>query len=153
MVIPDHKTSKTVGAKVLPLNSPLLAILKRRAGDKLGRLVFPGLVKDKPIQGLRHMWLRVLGVEGCNLGEATPHDLRRTFMTVSVELGYPPNIGDILLGNSLGKIRDTYTNLSMEGILATASEDTAQWIASALRGKNPKAGVKVTITQELEALA
>jgi len=99
------------------------------------------------------MWLRVLGVEGCNLGEATPHDLRRTFMTVSVELGYPPNIGDILLGNSLGKIRDTYTNLSMEGILATASEDTAQWIASALRGKNPKAGVKVTITQELEALA
>ena len=144
MVIVDHKTSWTVGPKHLPLNRPLRAILQRRAGQKLGKLVFPGLAKDKPIQGLGKMWRRVLAVPGCELGEATPHDLRRTFMTVTVELGYPPAIGNTLLGHSLGKITDTYTRLSMDGILANASEDAAQWIEAAMRGENPKSGSKVT---------
>ena len=147
MTIRDHKTSKTMGPKHLPLNAPLRAILQRRAGQKLGKLVFPGLVKDRPIQGLRHMWLRVLAVDGCELGEATPHDLRRTFMTVTVELGYPPAIGNTLLGHSLGKITDTYTRLSMDGILANASEEAAQWIAAAMSGENPKPGSKVIAEQ------
>lgn len=153
MTIQDHKTVSTMGPKVLPLNMPLRAIIKRRAGAKLGKLVFPGLVKDTPIQGLRNMWLRVLKVEGCELGEATPHDLRRTFMSVTVELGYPPAIGDTLLGHSLGKITDTYTRLSMEGILANASEDAAQWIASALRGEAPKHGAKVTTEPDAKSMA
>jgi integrase len=147
MTILDHKTDASMGPKVLPLNPPLRAIIQRRAGLKLGRLVFPGLVQDRPIQGLRHMWLRILALDGCDLGEATPHDLRRTFMSVSVELGYPPAIGDTLLGHSLGKITDTYTRLSMDGILRNASEDTAAWIASALRGENPKPGVKVLLAE------
>ncbi len=153
MVIRDHKTSKTVGPKHLPLNTPLQAILSRRAGDKLGKLVFPGLVAGKPIQGLRNMWLRVLARKGCNLGDATPHDLRRTFMTTLAELGYPQSIGDVLLGHSLGKIRDTYTNLSMDGILSTASEDAAQWIAAAMRGEKPKNGAKVTAPQGAAVMA
>ncbi len=147
MTFHDHKTSAKMGAKVLPLNPPLRAIIQRRAGLKLGKLVFPGLVHDRPIQGLRNMWLRILAVEGCELGEATPHDLRRGFMSVSVELGYPPAIGDTLLGHSLGKIRDTYMQMSMDGILRSASEDTAAWIASALRGENPKPGVKIVTTE------
>ncbi len=32
MTIRDHKTSKKVGPKVLPLNTPLRAILKLRVG-------------------------------------------------------------------------------------------------------------------------
>lgn len=144
MTFVDHKTSESMGPKVLPLNQPLRAILTRRAEDRLGKLVFPGLKQDRPIQGLRHMWLRILKVEGCeSLRDATPHDLRRTFMSVSVELGFPPAIGDTLLGHSLGKITDTYTRLSMDGILRNASEDTAAWIAAALRGEHPKAGQKV----------
>lgn len=147
MTFPDHKTSSTMGPKVLPLNAPLRAILQRRAADRLGKLVFPGLVQDRPIQGLRGMWLRILKMEGCELGEATPHDLRRTFMSITVELGYPPAIGDTLLGHSLGRIQDTYTRLSMDGILRSASEDTAAWIASALRGEKPKSGVKVATAE------
>ena len=161
MTIRDHKTDATMGPKVLPLNQPLRAILSRRALDRLDRLVFPGLKLGKPdkdgkkhlgpIQGLRNMWLRILKVEGCGLGDATPHDLRRTFMSVSVELGYPPAIGDTLLGHSLGKIQDTYTRLSMDGILRNASEDTAAWIAAALRGENPKSGQKVTPAEAKQA--
>lgn len=143
MTIQDHKTLATMGPKVLPLNAPLRAVISRRAGAVLGKLVFPGLVQDSPIQGLRKMWLRVLKVKGCELGDATPHDLRRTFMSVTVELGYPPAIGDTLLGHSLGKITDTYTRLSVDGILAAASEDAAQWIAAALRGEAPKTGQKI----------
>lgn len=153
MTIVDHKTESTMGPKVLPLNSPLRAIIKRRAGAVLGKLVFPGLVQDAPIKGLRKMWLRVLAVKGCELGEATPHDLRRTFMSVSVELGWPIAMGNTLLGHSLGKITDTYTKLSMDGILATVSEDTALWIASALRGEAPKHGVKITAGPEAKAMA
>ncbi len=151
MTFHDHKTSGKTGSKVLPLNAPLRAILKRRAGDRLGKLVFPGLVQDRPIQGLRNMWLRILAVEGCELGDATPHDLRRGFMSITVELGYPPAIGDTLLGHSLGKIQDTYTRLSMDGILRNASEDTAAWIAAALRGENPRAGVKVLLAEAKQA--
>lgn len=143
MYIRDHKTDATMGDKVLPLNSCLKVILHRRAGNRLGHLVFPGLASERPIQGLRKMWLRVLAVEGCNLEDVTPHDLRRTFMTVTVELGYPPAVGDTLLGHSLGKIRDTYMRLSMDGILSAASEDAACWIQAAMAGEAPQPGAKV----------
>jgi integrase len=150
----DHKTSKKMGPKVLPLNDPLREILDRRSKQKLSPLVFPGLKLGKadkdgkrhlgPIQGLRKMWLRILKVEGTKLDDVTPHDLRRTFASVCVELGYPTAIADTLLGHSLGKITDTYVRLSVDGILSTASQDTALWIAVAMRGEKPKNGEKVT---------
>jgi integrase len=159
MVIKDHKTSKTMGDKPLPLNDPLREILDRRIKQKLCPLVFPGLRLGKadkdgkkqlgPIQGLRRMWLRILAVKGCNLGEATPHDLRRTFASVCVELGHATALADTLLGHSLGKITDTYVRLSVEGVLATASQDTALWIAAAMAGEEVKPGVKVA--QEVKA--
>jgi hypothetical protein len=64
-------------------------------------------------------------------------------MSTSMELGYPAAIGDALLGHSLGKIRDTYVHLGSEGIMATASQETADWIAAAMAGKKVKPGVKV----------
>jgi len=144
-----------MGPKVLPLNPPLREIIQRRSGFKLGAYIFPGLREGKPeesgkkgigpIVGTRKMWLRVLQVKGCNLKDVTPHDLRRTFMTTCTELGYPPAIGDTLLGHSLGKITDTYTRLSVDGILSNASTDTALWIAAAMQGKKVKAGEKVKV--------
>ena len=69
-------------------------------------------------------------------------------MTTCTELGYPVAIGDALLGHSLGRIRDTYVNLGTEGIMATASQETADWINSALKGEMPKPGVKVQKTKK-----
>jgi len=82
-------------------------------------------------------------MKAAGLSDVTPHDLRRTFMSTSMELGYPAAIGDALLGHSLGKIRDTYVHLGSEGIMATASQDTADWIAAAMAGHEVKPGVKV----------
>jgi integrase len=99
--------------------------------------------EDGPLVGLAKMWKRICEFEGANLDAVTPHDLRRTFMTTCTELGNPTAIGDTLLGHSLGKIQDTYVNLSPDGILAIASQQTSDWIAAALRGANPKVGQKV----------
>lgn len=146
MTIREHKTDKGgKNPKVLPLNQPLRDILKRRAKVELSAYVFPGLKAGAPIIGLRKMWLRILDVKDVELEDVTPHDLRRTFMTICIELGYPTAIGNTLLGHSLGKITDTYTSLSMDGILSSASTDTALWIAAAMKGKKPKNGQKVVV--------
>jgi integrase len=138
----DHKTSEQAGTKVLPLNAHLKAIIQRRATQQVSAYVFPGRKLSGPIVGLAKMWARVM--ESAHLIDVTPHDLRRTFMSTSMELGYPAAIGDSLLGHSLGKIRDTYVNLGSEGIMATASQETADWIAAALAGVQVRPGVKVT---------
>lgn len=137
----EHKTSEQSGTKVLPLNSHLKKIIQRRAQEKLGPYVFSGWKAGGPIVGLAKMWQRVAAVAA--LEDVTPHDLRRTFMSVSMELGYPAAIGDALLGHSLGKIRDTYIHLGSEGIMATASQEVANWISAAMSGDAVKPGVKV----------
>lgn len=137
----EHKTSEQSGTKVLPLNSHLRTIIQRRSQEKLGPYVFSGWKAGGPIVGLAKMWQRVAAV--ADLEDVTPHDLRRTFMSVSMELGYPAAIGDALLGHSLGKIRDTYIHLGSEGIMATASQEVADWIAAAMAGREVRPGVKI----------
>ena len=66
-------------------------------------------------------------------------------------LGYPAAIGDPHLGHSLGKIRDTYVHLGSEGSMATASQETADWVAAAMAGKKVKPGVKVAKEENTEA--
>lgn len=152
----DHKTSEDAGVKVLPLNTHLKEILKRREIENESAYVWPSLKLerdepeksdkpkvDSPIVGLAKMWARICESEEGKLVDVTPHDLRRTFMTVCTELGNPTAIGDTLLGHSLGRIQDTYVNLGSDGILATSSQGTADWIASALNGEMPKPGVKI----------
>ncbi len=143
MAFEDHKTDWE-GTKRLPLNGHLRVVLARRAAEKISPFVFPGRTLDKAFNGFGKVWLRIQAFAG--LEGLTPHDFRHTFQTACMELGYPAAIADSLLGHSLGRIRDTYTNLSMDGILAQASQTTADWIAAAMAGENPRAGVKVVAT-------
>jgi integrase len=161
MIFKEHKTSKKKGTKKLPLNTHLKEILRRRKIDNKSAYVWPSLKLeesdpekakkpkvDSPIVGLAKMWARICELEEVDLVDVTPHDLRRTFMTTCTELGNPTSIGDTLLGHSLGKIQDTYVNLSPDGILAIASQKTADWIAAALKGENPKLGRKVKVAKK-----
>lgn len=154
----DHKTSKKKGKKVLPLNPSLRVIVQRRR-KLLGEVVnpdpfylFPGKLvtigdvkKQGPIVGLAKMWSRVMKAAGLlhSTNTPVPHDLRRTFQTVCIDLGYTAAIGDILLGHSLGAIRDTYIRLDTDGVLGLASTDTSNWIAAAMAGKKVKPYEKV----------
>ncbi|MBP1626451.1 MAG: integrase family protein [Holophagaceae bacterium] len=162
----NHKTSRAAGPKALPLNTHLKEILKRRQVGNDSTYVWPSLrlgpadpdepestPKDAPLVGLARMWKRICENGGASLAEVTPHDLRRSFMSTCTELGNTPAIGDILLGHSLGKIRDTYVNLQPDGILAITSQMTADWIASAVRGESPKIGQKVKAAKRPKAKA
>lgn len=148
MTFEVHKTDSE-GTKVLPLNSHLLRILGERGKQRLSVFVFPGASPDKPFNGVGKVLDRIR--VRANLLDITPRDLRRTFCTTCNELGYPASIGDALLGHSLGRIRDTYTQLGPDGILGRASEDTADWIGAALIGKAPKVGKKVNAIKEATA--
>lgn len=146
----DHKTDGSAGVKTLPLNSHLRDIVRRRAEEGISPYVFRGWKLNRPIVGLEKMWTRVM-VEVKLDPPATPHDLRRTFMSTCTDLGYPLAIGDALLGHSLGKIRDTYVHLGTEGIMATASQETADWIHGAMNGVAVKPGQKVLKEKDVES--
>jgi len=148
MTFQEHKTDRS-GDKVLPLNNHLRSIIKRHQAAKLSPYLFPGLTMDKPFNGLGKVWERIC--VKAKLQDLTPHDLRRTFMSTCTELGYPIAVGDTLLGHSLGKIRDTYTQLQPNGIMGQASQETADWISEAMRGRKPKVGEKVTETRNLRS--
>lgn len=146
----SHKGDRH-GAKELPLNGPARAVLAARAAVKLSPFVFPGAPGEpnedpKPFQGEGKWVGRV--IKESDLPGWTLHDLRRTFNSVCAGLGFPPQAFDLLLGHRLGGVRDTYTVMGAGvGLLAQASEDTAQWIAAAMRGENPKSGEKVSAEQ------
>jgi integrase len=136
----EHKTDED-GDKLLPLNSHLQSILRRRAEERISRFIFPGRLMDRPFNGFGNVWKRIREASG--LQDFNPHDLRHTFFTTCVELGNPPAIGDTLLGHSLGRIRDIYLTLRPDGVLAQASQQTADWIAAAMTGVDPKVGEKI----------
>lgn len=140
MTFAEHKTDQE-GTKVLPLNTHLRVLLTRRSHLRLSTFVFPGQSSDHPFNGLGKVWERIRAAS--KLENLTPHDLRHTFQTTCTELGYPSAIGDTLLGHSLGRMRDTYTNLGTDGILTQASQATADWIKAALDGAKPHPGVKI----------
>ncbi len=145
MTFEEHKTDRE-GTKKLPLNSRLRAVLADRAAERISPYVFPGRTLDKPFNGFGKVWLRIQAFAG--LDGLTPHDFRHTFQTTCMELGYPAAIADSLLGHSLGRIRDTYTNFGTDGILAMASQAAADWIAAALAGAQPKPGIKFQSIQD-----
>jgi integrase len=147
MGVDNHKTDDggTV-EKILPLNTHLKAVLKRRKAVMQGPLVFPSSVTGGPIKGIPKCWSRIL--ERANIGlhkgeRATPHDFRRTFRSHCGELGYPDSVGETFLGHGLGKVQGTYLHYGPHGLLGKAYQATADMIAAAMAGKNPKPGVPI----------
>jgi len=172
MTFPTHKTSKKAGVKVLPINSHLRDILKARAAWRLSPYVFAGYFKrvirkaedgrsaekqaptDGPRVSIKWIWGKA--AEEASLGsmvkvgrkkvfkpDTVIHDLRRTFNSVCAELGYPPQVFDFLLGHKPAGMAGVYTHMSPAGgILAEASQATADWIAAALDGRKPRLGEK-----------
>lgn len=58
--------------------------------------------------------------------------------------GYPPQVFDTLLGHKVAGMAGVCTRLSPAGgILAEASQATADWIAAAMDGRNPRLGEKM----------
>jgi len=145
-----HKTDKGgTRPKVLPLNSHLRAILKRRKELRTSDYVFPSAITDGRFKGMGKCWDRIrekAELEPLNGEVLTLHDLRRSFRSHCGELGFPDSVGETLLGHSLGKVKDTYIQYGPEGILGEASQATADWMAKAMKGGKPKVGERVKPT-------
>jgi len=144
-----HKTDAGgTKPKVLPLNTHLKKILKRRGTQKIGTHIFPSAVTGGRYKGVGKSWDRIrewAKLEAVKSEVPTLHDLRRTFRSHCGELGFPDSVGETLLGHSLGKVKDTYIQYKPDGILGEASQATADWIAAALRGGKPKVGERVKL--------
>ncbi len=131
--IVDHKTSRHSGAKELPLNAAVLAVL-----DGLEALPTRVLGGDWVIQGqkyrshlvnLQKPWNRIRVEAG--IPDVRIHDLRHTFASVGVGLGLSlKQVGD-LLGHSQPAVTNRYAHLDADPRLQ-ASEQISSVIASAL---------------------
>jgi integrase len=84
--------------------------------------------------GTKVLPLNTRVMDEAKLTNVTPHHLRRTFMSTSMELGYPAAIGDALLGHSLGKIRDTYVHLQGRDFLVCPKTAGRWWPGGNRRG-------------------
>ena len=144
----DHKTKKKAGVKVVPLNAEMAAVLQAQRG-RLSPWVFPGMKDHLKAVTVQVWWaglMRELKIDNFHI-----HDLRRTFQTTGVELGYPPGDMDVLVGHKLPGMQATYVHLSPGGILAQASAVTSAWMAAALDGKSPRIGERVGGLEEKKA--
>ena len=139
--IHEHKTRKTMGVKVIPINAAMEGVIRSSQAGRLGPWIFRGLKGTHRQAVTVQCWWAVLaksiGIDG------TLHDFRRTFQTVGVELGFPPGDMDVLVGHKLPGMQATYVHLSPGGILAQASAATSEWIRSAMAGENPRVGERV----------
>ena len=111
-------------------------------------------VADGPLNSIKRAWSKASEMAGLGTvmkvgrknvfrPDVVIHDLRRTFNTVCAELGYPPQVFDTPLGHTVAGIAGVYTRLSPSGgILAEASQATADWIAAAMDGRKPRLGEK-----------
>jgi hypothetical protein len=127
-VFPGHK----IGARLVNLEKPWRAIRAKAGG--LAQIDAEKNGRPNP---------------EIDLTDVRIHDFRRTFGSTVFELTALPALEDALLGHSGGRVRDSYTVLDAQGILAQASRETGDWLEAALEGRSPKAGVKVETVESV----
>ncbi|MPZ31435.1 MAG: DUF4102 domain-containing protein [Rhodospirillales bacterium] len=81
---------------VVPLSDPAVALLRKLAAVRLGDLVFPGQVADRPLSNMvMHMTLRRMKAD------VTPHGFRSTFRTWAGEqTSFPREIAEAALAHT-----------------------------------------------------
>jgi integrase len=93
------KDTKNGSDHSLPIPFPLQGILKQRLGNKDGDYVFSGTGELGYMISPGKQMKKVIEASGVKF---TPHDLRRTFITVAANLGVPTYALKRLLNHSVG---------------------------------------------------
>ena len=121
--LPDPKNHNPV---TLPLSAPLRAMLEARPRVDGNDYVFPGR-SDSYYRDARYSMLQVSEVAGLHL---TPHDLRRTFIAIGIELKIEMWKLKLLTNHiSKGDVTlDHYTEKNNLTYLSDEAEQIAAWI-------------------------
>ncbi len=131
--IENHKTSGKKGAKELPINSAVAAVLedleKLPTRELKGVWVIQGHKHKEHLVNLQRPWSRIRKAAKCP--DVRIHDLRHTFASFGVMAGLSlPEVGS-LLGHSQPSVTNRYAHLDTDPRLQ-ASEKTSAAIAAAL---------------------
>lgn len=131
--IENHKTSGKKGAKELPINSAVAAVLedleKLPTRELKGVWVIQGHKHGEHLVNLQRPWSRIRKAAKCP--DVRIHDLRHTFASFGVMAGLSlPEVGS-LLGHSQPSVTNRYAHLDTDPRLQ-ASEKTSAAIAAAL---------------------
>lgn len=145
-----HKTGKTSGTKVIPLNRPAFDLIRGLTRTLRNPYVIPGLKAGDHFVGLQKCWERIKRkvqeheakqvrrknkkeAERVDITTVRIHDLRHTFASIGVSHGFSLRIVGSLLGHSQPAVTQRYAHLA-EDPRAEASEEIAGRMAAALNG-------------------
>ena len=123
--LPDSKT----GAKVIPLASPAIDLLRQLPRVEGNPHVFPSSKGDGHFVGLQKVWARVRKKAG--LADVRIHDLRHSFASVGASGGDSLYVIGKLLGHRQSATTQRYAHLADDPVRA-AAERIAQQVAAAM---------------------
>lgn len=125
--LPDHKTIRSVGPKLVVLNAPAVRVL----GDleRIGPYIISGDDPQRPRADLKRPWELVSKRAG--LKNVRIHDLRHTHASVGAGSGIPLQLVGKLLGHSSPQVTARYAHVA-DDPLRRASNRIGARIAAAM---------------------
>jgi integrase len=112
--LPDSKT----GAKVIPLGSPAVDILKTLPRVKGNCHVIVGAVSGRPLVGLQKIWARIRAEAG--MPDLRLHDLRHHFISTGASAGESLYILGRVAGHRQANTTQRYAHLADDPVRQTA---------------------------------
>lgn len=110
ITIPSDLT-KTGEEYVFPLSDYVWTLLKVRRFYAQSEWVFPGAYKDRPTSGAFNSYYTVVERSGVKF---SPHDLRRSFVTIADELEIKSEVVKALVNHKSSDVTEGYTVRSVE---------------------------------------
>jgi integrase len=125
--LPDHKTIRSVGPKIVVLNAPAVRVLSEL--ERVGPFVIPGDDPSKPRADLKRPWELVS--RRARLNGVRIHDLRHTHASVGAGSGIGLQLVGKLLGHSSPQVTARYAHVA-DDPLRRASNRIGARIAAAM---------------------
>lgn len=113
-----HKTDRTSGAKVIPLNEEAISVLIGIPKVLEADLVFPYNVIDSAECALKRAWTRVRVAAG--LPSVRIHDIRHIFASVAIDAGVSEEVIGGILGQKTRDVTARYAHLGQSSVRAGA---------------------------------
>lgn len=113
-----HLGDTKTGRSMRPLTEAVCAML--RTTPRQGEVVFPSPGGDRPMQGFRRIWTKVVNTMAGLSSKVTPHVLRHSYASVAADLGLADATIAGLLGHAGHSVTRRYIHSADATLLAAA---------------------------------